>query len=253
MKNMKQIGFPDYCVTSEGEIFSLKVNRFLKPALNGYQETNSSYKYVHIYDYKHRLVNLTIHRAVAKMYCHNDSPETKTQVNHIDGNKLNNHYSNLEWVTPSENTQHAHDTGLRKPPFLTEDNKVLDDLEIIHDWRDYGNGLLSDDDVHQCCLLLQDGYRVCDVSAMTGFNRRMIQFIRDDVKLKWKHIVSQYDFSKISRKERTSPETVIKICNKLQDGYRICDVVKELNVCRKLVGNIKNRKTHKEISKNFVW
>ena len=39
-------------------------------------------------------------------------PENKKQVNHIDGNKLNAKLTNLEWCTASENSQHAHDTGL---------------------------------------------------------------------------------------------------------------------------------------------
>lgn len=53
------------------------------------------------------------HRLVALHFIVNDSPDTKTQVNHIDGDKSNNIESNLEWVTPSDNDLHAFRTGLK--------------------------------------------------------------------------------------------------------------------------------------------
>lgn len=46
-----------------------------------------------------------IHRIVGKVFCKND--DEQLQINHIDGNKTNNMFSNLEWVTPKENTQHC--------------------------------------------------------------------------------------------------------------------------------------------------
>ncbi len=52
----------------------------------------------------------TIHRLVAIAFIFN--PENKKEVNHKDGNKLNNNEINLEWATRSENTIHAFKTGL---------------------------------------------------------------------------------------------------------------------------------------------
>lgn len=59
------------------------------------------------------------HIAVAKLFV--DNPSGLSEVNHIDGNKCNNRYDNLEWCTPSHNVKHAYDTGLIKKTF-GEDN-----------------------------------------------------------------------------------------------------------------------------------
>ena len=55
-----------------------------------------------------------IHRLVCQAFLPNI--ENKPQINHIDGNKLNNKLSNLEWVTQAENMRHAYNIGLAKAP-----------------------------------------------------------------------------------------------------------------------------------------
>ncbi len=50
-----------------------------------------------------------VHRLVGLTFIEN--LENKPHINHKDCNKQNNHYTNLEWVTHSENIQHAYDNG----------------------------------------------------------------------------------------------------------------------------------------------
>lgn len=57
---------------------------------------------------------IKVHRVVALAFIPN--PLNKEQVNHIDGNKRNNHVNNLEWVTNSENQIHANKNDLRASP-----------------------------------------------------------------------------------------------------------------------------------------
>ncbi len=54
-----------------------------------------------------------VHSLVATTFL--DRTTEKSEINHIDGNKLNNNVENLEWVTRSENQLHAISLGLRSP------------------------------------------------------------------------------------------------------------------------------------------
>ena len=68
---------------------------------------------------------IPIHRFVANAFIPN--PDHKPEVNHIDGNKMNNSASNLEWVTRSENMIHAVTHGLQPKGLSTYKGKFTDE------------------------------------------------------------------------------------------------------------------------------
>lgn len=250
MKNLREFGFSDYIADSIGKIYSLKSNRYL----SGWIGTGG-YPCVVLTDDEGKLHQLKVHRVLAFAYLKNDDPDNKDQVNHIDGDKENNNISNLEWCTPQENSQHAVDMKLKPPVYYHEDIKLPDESDLIHDWREPKSYLdVTEDDVHIICQHLQDGYRVCDVSSMLAVDRRFVQALRDNEKRPWFHITSLYDFSKLRRKRQMSPEKVRKVCEYLQNTDRSMNsIAEELNIDRKTVSGIKNRKFHLKISSEYEW
>lgn len=97
-----------FLVTSCGKIFSLRTNKWLKlQNHDGYLKFASK-----IGGRAGKNICLFVHRCVAEACLQKDSEDL--QVNHKDGNKSNNHISNLEWCTAKENVQHSYDTGLKK-------------------------------------------------------------------------------------------------------------------------------------------
>ena len=95
-----------YEVTKEGEIIS--------HSISGKQmilSTSQSAKYKMVCLHLNGVtVNKYVHRLVAEQYC--ERPEGCNEVDHIDGDKFNNHADNLEWVTRAENMSRAYDANL---------------------------------------------------------------------------------------------------------------------------------------------
>lgn len=99
-----------YVASPDGRIFKLKDGKLGKQI--GIPKTTSGQNYTiaALYDAKGKKHNACVHRVIAETFIPN--PNNLPCVNHIDGNKHNNHVENLEWVTHSENPRHALENGL---------------------------------------------------------------------------------------------------------------------------------------------
>lgn len=110
VETWKQIDGFNYEVSTHGRVRNMITGYMLKPQLHD----NKYYRVT--LNKKH----FKIHRLVAETFIPNSS--NKPQINHKDGNKLNNYASNLEWCTNKENAIHAVKTGLIKR--LNEDEVI---------------------------------------------------------------------------------------------------------------------------------
>jgi hypothetical protein len=102
--------FPEYYITSLGMVYSTKTSMFLKFGIG-----NTGYKKVGIWDMNiKKKITKNVHRLVAEHFLEN--PDLLTQVNHKDGDRLNNTLENLEWCSPSYNALHSVSIGLHTFP-----------------------------------------------------------------------------------------------------------------------------------------
>jgi len=117
----------NYIIYSNGSVYSKHFKRLINRRVAG------SHGYIAILlDGEQHLM----HRLIAQTFIPN--PENKREVNHIDGNKLNNDVSNLEWVTSSENQKHAFRIGLKnnhhpRPSRRKRVVAIKDDKQVVYD------------------------------------------------------------------------------------------------------------------------
>jgi len=90
-----------YNVTEDWQVYSYIRKRWLKP-----QRNNCGYIHYHFKPYGW----VFIHTIVALKYI-GPPPMKGLEINHIDGNRGNNHWTNLEWVTHSQNHLKAYENG----------------------------------------------------------------------------------------------------------------------------------------------
>lgn len=103
--------YPNYAVSKDGQIKSMRFNRILKPSYS-----DSGYAYVNLSN-EGLLKSTAIHKIVIEHF-KGAKPAENCVVDHKDGNKKNNHIDNLEWVSIKENTLRAYGNQDKKIKIL---------------------------------------------------------------------------------------------------------------------------------------
>jgi hypothetical protein len=121
--------YPNFSISQCGKIKNNTSGKILKTVIH-----KKGYEVINIKPYGRGAgKSLKIHRLVAKAFLPN--PLNKLQVNHLDGNKQNNHMNNLEWATASENMKHAFDTGLKTPSLQVKRFTESEAIEIAKAYK----------------------------------------------------------------------------------------------------------------------
>lgn len=106
MKEYRDIpGFEGYTISNDGAVMGKAGKLLSQYMFDGYYYVEPTIDGV--------TLSQRVSRLVGYAWVENHDPDTFTIINHIDGCKTNNHYSNLEWTTYSGNNYHAVANGLR--------------------------------------------------------------------------------------------------------------------------------------------
>ncbi len=165
---------PIYLISQYGDIKNKNTGKLRKSHVD-----KDGYLNVVLYTNDNKKSNFKVHRLVAFTF-KLSILVGPMQVNHIDGNKLNNHISNLEWVTNRQNINHAKHNGLR--------NKTIAfDIETIH----------------TICKFIEDGYSTREILDYFNIGKSkksenyqrynsLIHGIR--TKIRWTDVSENYNF-----------------------------------------------------------
>lgn len=120
---------PMYAISNDGILYDLK-----KGCISNNKATVSSKEYptirLNVGHRKHKL--RALHRLIAMAWCKNDDYCNNIIVNHIDGDKYNYYYTNLEWTTTTKNTKHAVDSGLRSDNIKVKTKNIETGVVAYH-------------------------------------------------------------------------------------------------------------------------
>lgn len=221
--------FPSYGVNENGDVLRFSSGKILARIWQG----SKKYKYQAVrLGNQGDISNVKIHKLVAELWVPNDNPDL-VEVNHDDGDKSNNHRTNLKWVTKSQNIQHAVQTKLKQSG---------DQLY---------NSSVTDAQVHEICRLLQDGLTIKDIAERYSITKDAVRKIRAGDT--YFHIRSLYTINNNYISD-FSESTVRWVCSQIVQG-KSDETIAKLSTNSKLkiieIKRIRHKIRYKDISSEY--
>lgn len=220
-KSLDFLGFSNYTVSESGEVM-----RVGSKVLNQHKKEDG-YITVSIYSDDKKHTTLRVHRLVALAFI--PEIEGKPHVNHKDGNKENNHVSNLEWVSRSENMLHAHETGL----FINRPRSIPNEV------------------VHEMCKMFEQGIKPVDVAKVLQVDVVIAHNITRGKT--YTFISDNYDLSKVPRHNKLDDSLVKDICERIVSKQKLVNIASETGINLSSVKAIKQRRVYNHISDSYAW
>lgn len=150
--------------------------------------------YVHVSLHRHGIIYpFLLHILVASYFVPNDDPNKKNQVDHKDGNKLNNRADNLEWVTPKENKRRAIELGLCNPRHMNQKKG-----------SESGVSKYTEKQATDVCKLLAKNLSNKEISVQLGLPTEFIRSIKRGKA--WKHISKDFKLPESEKRNYYSKE-----------------------------------------------
>ena len=216
--------YPNYRIYEEGYVISPNGKR-----LKVYRD-KAGYCFVTMKNTEGVYKKVRLHRIVACAFISN--PDNLPEVNHKDGDKANNAFINLEWVTSKQNKDHGWNMGLYRNKTQNHYAAVLTDLQV-----------------HDICVLLQLNISNSVIADKYNVDKSIIAHIKAGDT--WKDISRMYSINRIT-KPRKSKEDIHSVCKCLSEGLSFEFILEKFpTFSRKDIYRIKNKQTYKTISELY--
>ena len=212
-----------YYVTKFGEVWNTETMTKVKGGIDrdGYRQVNLG-----------SAPNVKVHRLVARHFVRVSKDlidqrlsKENLVVNHLDGNKLNNRWNNLEWTTQKGNIEHASSTGLM--------HTVIDDQLLEHVFK-----------------RLQEGWPDIDISRETGIPANTVSGIRHRTRPRYR--TDKYTWPKHSG-NRLDRDTIRSIYDDFTyTDMKNCEIARKYNVSDKTISALRVGRYHSNLACEYV-